>query len=191
MDNNIKIISKEKNLEININKIEKIFDKKISYPNSQYIIRKIEKNKKIKNEEISTISLINTEYKIIHIFNSNLNIKNIEIKFPYDYNKKDAFYISIITFLYNDKEKFVYNLIDSDDIEIINDDNNKDKSVNYVIIIIIIVLAIILIITGVAVYLFIKKKRVNKDLTLKEKLEFNYGKLLNEDENEIAGTNIN
>ena len=195
IDNNIKIKSKEKSLEININQVEKIFDKKISYPNSEFILRKINKNKKINNEEISTISIINSEYEILYIFNSKQNTKNIEIKFSYDFNQNDKFYISIITYLFNDKEKFVYNLIDSDNIEIIND-NNKKNNGNYVIIILIGIIAVILIILGVAIYLFLKKKRVGKELTLIDGVKFhdeklvNDSKLINEDENEDV-SNIN
>ena len=187
MDNNIKIKYKENNLEININTIEKIFNEIISYPNSEFIIRKIEKNKKIKNEDISTISIINTEYEILYRINNVQNIKNIEIKFPFELKENEKFYVSIIAYLFNDKEKFAYNLIDSDNIEK-NEDNNKDN--NLVIISLIIVIIIILIISGVFIYLYIKKKRFGKDYNLKNKIQFNDGKLLNEDEN-IIESNIN
>ena len=187
MDNNIKIKYKENNLKININKIEKIFNEIISYPNSEFIIRKIEKNKIIKNEDISTISIINTEYEILYRINNVQNIKNIEIKFPFELKENEKFYVSIIAYLFNDKEKFAYNLIDSDNIEK-NEDNNKDN--NLVIISLIIVIIIILIISGVFIYLYIKKKRFGKDYNLKNKIQFNDGKLLNEDEN-IIESNIN
>ena len=208
IDDNITIKSKENNLIINLNKIEKIVVKEnnkiISYPNCEFIIRKFEKNKIINNEDISTISSINSDYEIIYKkFDINQS-KTIEIKFNYTFDQSDKFYISILVNLFNENEKFVYKEFDSDNIEIIDDkksdgdnntdnkDNEKTEDDNYTVIIIFFVSVFVIAISiGIFVYFYIRKKKSNKDLKEINKMDFNVGKLINEDDINMNDPSIN
>ena len=108
-NNEIEIKQEKENLIINLNKIKKIENSNAYYPNCQFVVRKIEYDDKILNEEFSTITLIETSHEIIYSYKDDKNDKDkIELTIPYEKVVGEKFYISIIANLYEENEKFAY-----------------------------------------------------------------------------------
>ena len=165
LDNNITTKQNKTHILINIKKIKKEENSIITYPKCEFTIRKINYENKISNEELSSITLLESKFDILYTYKDIKNNKDIEIEVPYKKKKKEHFYISIIANLYEDNEKFAYQIFE---LEI----NDKEKSKTSVIVLIII-MVIIVIILAVLVYLYINRQNMNKNTEKLLQISFN------------------
>ena len=113
-DDKIKFKQDKQNITINLNKIKKTENSNIYYPKCQFVVRKIEYDNRISNEELSTITLIQSNHEIIYSYKDDKNdTDKIELIIPYTKIEEEKFYISVIANLYEDNEKFAYYTFDS------------------------------------------------------------------------------
>jgi cbb3-type cytochrome oxidase subunit 3 len=164
IDDNIAIKQNKTHIILNIIKIKKNENSIITYPKCEFTIRKIKKEDKISNEELNSITLLESKFDILHIYKDDKNNNNIKIEIPYKKKENEKFYISIIANLYEDNEKFAYQIIE---VEI-----NEDKSKTSVIVLIVIMIIIILILV-VLLYLYINRKKMNKNTEKLLQISFN------------------
>jgi hypothetical protein len=184
-DNKVNWKYENDSIILNIMKIKKINSSNTYYPNTEFIVRKILYDNKLPNEELSSITLLQSVHEILYTYKDN-NTQNgaIELKIPYKTNNKEKYYLSVIANLYDDKEKFSYNTIElehkgnedkkqDDDKE--KDKNNKSDN-NSSVFIIIIIVVIVVIICFILLYLFVINKKMTRDRESLMQVSFNEGK---------------
>ena len=186
-NNKISVSQDKKHIIITLNKINKKENSKPYYPNSEFIIRKIKYENKISNEELSTITLIQSSYEILYTYKDDKNDSSkIDIEIPYNKKDKENYYLSVIANLYEENEKFAYQTFDSKDIK-----NIEKKSSKTSVIILIIFMAIIVIILAVLIYLYLNKKNMNKNTEKLMQISFNEKNKDEGDDNNILYQNQN
>ena len=175
LDNKINIKQNKTQITINLNKFKKIEKSKSYYPKCEFIIRKIKYENKIPNEQLSSITLLESNYEIFYSYKDNNDTNNnVNINFPYNKTDNEKFYFSIVVNLYEENEKFVYNTFDSKNIVIEEKKEKKEESKNKVLnIILILVMLIIIIIIVILIYLYINKRNMNKDTQQLMQISFN------------------
>ena len=181
MDNKINIKQNKKQITININKLKKIEKSKSYYPNCEFIIRKIIYENKIQNEELSSLTLLESNFEIFYSYKDNSDKNNVDIIIPYNKKDNEKFYFSIVANLYQENEKFVYNTFDSKNI-VFEEKKEEEKKSKVLTIILIFIMVIIIIIILILIYLYIYKRNINKDTQKLMQISFN-------DKKEITDTN--
>ena len=170
---------------LNMIKIKKIDSSNTYYPNTEFIVRKILYENKLPNEELSSISLLQSTHEILYIYKDN-NTQNydIELRIPYKTNNKEKYYLSVIANLYDDQEKFSYNTIELEhegnegkkedgDPEKGQTKNNDNTTTVLIIIVIVVIVAII---CFILLYLFVINKKMTKQTESLMQVSFNEGK---------------
>jgi hypothetical protein len=170
---------------LNMKKIKKIESSNTYYPNTEFIVRKILYENKLPNEELSSITLLQSAHEILYTYkDNNTQSDAIELKIPYKTNNKEKYYLSVIANLYDDKEKFSYNTIElehegnedkkkDDDKE---KDNTKNNSNTTTILIIVVIVVIVVIICFILLYLFVINKKMTKEKESLMQVSFNESK---------------
>ena len=162
------------NMNIDLNKIKKIENSKISYPNCEFLIRKIKLENKLPNEELSSIAQLQSVFEILYTYKDNKNEEaNAQISLPYEKNGEEEYYISVIANLYDDNEKFAYDIIYLKD-EKRDEGTQTNKSSKAAAIIAIVV--IIVLICAIIIYLFFIKRKMNKTTENLMNISFKDGK---------------
>ena len=158
------ITQSKTNIQIYLNKVIKKENSIQYYPKSVFIIRKINYENKISNEELSSISSLQSNYDILYLYKEDENDNGtLVIEFPYQKKDKEKYYISIICNLYEDGEKFAYQTFDSKDIIEVDEKGKKDKKDNNktAMIILIITMVLVIVILAILIFLYINKKKMD------------------------------
>ena len=160
IDNKIDFKKNNDKIILNLNKVKKTENGKSYYPACEFVIRKIKYDKKISNEELTTIASIESENEILlnkKEEKSNDN-KSVNLTIPYK-DKNEKYYLSVIANLYEEKEIFAYTILSSENAGKADETKKSDKSPTSMVILIIIMVIVVLIII-VLLYLFIMKRNM-------------------------------
>ena len=153
-DVNVKIESSQ--IQLRMRNVEKKQGNIIENIQGEIYIRKIEKNNKIFNEQVATISVLESEYSLIKS-EIKFDKENLEINIPYKYKSNQPFYLAVILNLPDENQKFAYRLIDTEN----PDGINKSLSTTTLILIIFICFVVLLLIIIIVVRIVMKNKNEN------------------------------
>ena len=188
IDNKIQFTKNKDNIALNINKVKKIENSRTNYPTCEFIIRKIKYEKKIENEELSTISLIESDHELLYKYEDKSNNPNVEITIPYKNENNEKYYLSIIANLYGEKETFAYSTLDSEKAEPGKESEKSERNTTAMVVLIIVMVLVVVIII-VVLYLYIMKKNYSSaDDMLKISFNEKDGELnaINQDETALT-----
>ena len=168
---------------LNMEKIKKIYNSNTYYPIVEFIVRKILYENKLPNEELSTITLLQSAHEILYTYIDNETENgDIELNIPYKTNNKEKYYLSVIANLLDDKEKFSYNTIELQHEGGKEEEKEKEKEEEKTsnnttaLIIVIVIVVIVAIVCLVLIYLFVIKHKMTKNTENLMQVSFNDGK---------------
>ena len=166
-DNELNIVNKSSNIKLSMKNVEKKQGDITEYLQGDISIRKIEKKDKIFNEQIDTVSILESEYTLLK-GEIKFDKENIEINIPNESKENQTFYLSVILNLPDENQKFAYKFID------LSIQGNPDKpisKINHKLLLIIIIsvgsLIVILLIVILVICIRKKKNREIQDAVMK------------------------